>query len=160
MRALVALMCLTWGGIDMAMAADQKKEECTPDQFEGTYEITSGEMDGKQIAKEDLHHVKAVIQKKRIVTYDRNEKEVYAATFELQPGENGCHITMTSTKPTGEGVDAFGLIRKDGDTLKLIYALPKGEQPKTFKTQANQHMFVMKKVSASTDASKDKLEKP
>ena len=41
---------------------------------------------------------------------------------------------------------ARGLIQKDGDTVRLIYALPTGEVPAGFKTKEKQLLFVMKKV--------------
>jgi hypothetical protein len=50
--------------------------------------------------------------------------------------------------PTGglpqEGMTATGLVKKEGDTITLIYALPGGAAPTEFKTKAKQQMFVMK----------------
>ena len=39
---------------------------------------------------------------------------------------------------------AQGLIEKDGDTVKLIYALPGAQAPTEFKTKSKRLMFVMK----------------
>jgi hypothetical protein len=39
-----------------------------------------------------------------------------------------------------------GLIASEGETVKLIYALPGGKAPTEFKTAEKQQMFVLKKV--------------
>ena len=52
---------------------------------------------------------------------------------------------MTSRVESSAGEIARGLVKKEGDTLHLIYALPAGEIPAEFKTREKQLMFVMKK---------------
>jgi hypothetical protein len=52
---------------------------------------------------------------------------------------------MTSRVESSAGEIARGLVKKEGDTLHLIYALPTGEIPAGFKTREKQLMFVMKK---------------
>ena len=52
---------------------------------------------------------------------------------------------MTSTLAPVKGEVAHGLIEKDGDTVKLIYAIRGGAAPDDFTTEENQLMFVMKK---------------
>jgi hypothetical protein len=42
---------------------------------------------------------------------------------------------------------AQGLIEKNGDMVKLIYAVPGGTAPDDFTTEDKQLMFVMKKSS-------------
>ena len=51
---------------------------------------------------------------------------------------------MTSQVEGSAGEIAQGLIKKAGDTVHLIYALPTGEIPSEFKTREKQLMFVMK----------------
>ena len=53
---------------------------------------------------------------------------------------------MTSKLETKEDAVAKGLIEKDGDTVRLIYALPDGQTPTEFKTGEKQLMFVMKVI--------------
>ncbi len=63
------------------------------------------------------------------------------------------------TDKKGEEVTAKGLIEKDGDTVKLIYALPGGEMPTEFKTKEKQLMFVMKnenKTRGTTEKEADR----
>ena len=49
---------------------------------------------------------------------------------------------MTSKQPKEE--KTTGLIKKEGDTVTIIYALPGGEAPKDFKTKEKQNLFVLK----------------
>ena len=44
------------------------------------------------------------------------------------------------------GGTAEGLIKRDGNTVMLIYALPGGETPTEFKTKEKQQMFTMKRL--------------
>ena len=41
---------------------------------------------------------------------------------------------------------AKGLIEKEDDTVRIIYALPGGDLPTEFRTKDKQLLFVMKKV--------------
>ena len=50
-------------------------------------------------------------------------------------------------RPPGEGEVARGLIEKDGETVRLIYALPGGMAPTSFETKAQQLMFVLKNIN-------------
>jgi hypothetical protein len=53
---------------------------------------------------------------------------------------------MTSRVEGYAGEVARGLIQKEGNTVRLVYALPEGEIPTEFKTKEKQLMFVMKKT--------------
>ena len=64
----------------------------------------------------------------------------------LDATTNPCSITMTSRVESSAGEIARGLIQRDGDTVRLIYALPTGQLPASFKTKEKQLMFVMKKM--------------
>ena len=54
---------------------------------------------------------------------------------------------MKSANPEA---DSRGLVKKEGDTLTLVYALPGGETPKEFKAGEKQHLFVMKMLKMET----------
>ena len=84
--------------------------------------------------------------KETVVVADKDKKEIYSASYKLNATTNPCDITMTSRVESSAGEIARGLIQKEGDTLRLIYALPTGEIPVAFKTKEKQLMFVMKKM--------------
>ena len=80
-----------------------------------------------------------------VTATDKDKKETFAATYTLDPGKTPCAITMTGTTGPQKGEAARGLIKKQGDTVTLIYALPGGAAPTAFKTREKQMMFVLKK---------------
>lgn len=89
------------------------------------------------------------IAKNAITTYDKDMKEVYVATYELDTSQEPWRIKMkaTLTPVNGKGTIAEGLIEKDGETVRLIYALPGGKSPTEFQTSEGQQMFVLKRKS-------------
>ena len=58
------------------------------------------------------------------------------ATYTVDTGKKPYIISMVTTLPD-KGVMARGLIEKDGETIRLIYALPDGTLPTEFKTKEN-----------------------
>jgi uncharacterized protein (TIGR03067 family) len=131
-----------------ARAQDEQKREASDGvELIGGYEIVAGERGGEEISPDRLQDVKVRIGAKDITTFDKDKKEVYAATYELDTSRKPWRITMTATLPSsGKGEKAAGLIQIDGDTLKLIYALPGGKPPVDFKTGEKQQMFVLKRA--------------
>ena len=118
------------------------------DDLVGVYEIVSGEKFGVEEPRNRIEGSTVRFTKDRVVVVDKEEKEVYGATYKLEPGkaEHGaCKVTLTSKLADKEDEVAHGLIeRKDGE-LRLIYAIAGGEPPVTFKTKDKQLMFVLKK---------------
>ncbi|APW61489.1 hypothetical protein [Paludisphaera borealis] len=112
----------------------------------GGYEIVSGEKFGVKEPDERIKGSTVQFTKDRVVVMDKEEKEVYGATYELKAGEHGVgKITLTSKLAADENQIAQGLIEKKGDKVRLIYALPGGEIPREFKTKDKQLLFVLKK---------------
>lgn len=144
------LLALATGLLLMTFAAAEDKK-ADAEALVGTYTITSGEHNGQGIPADKLKGVTVKISKNAITTYDANKKETYAATFALDKGKSPWRIAMTATiTPAGDkgaGEKADGLIEKDGDTVKLIYALPGGKGPTEFKTGDKQQMFVLTKTA-------------
>ncbi len=125
----------------------------------GTYRLIDGMRNGERIATERLKDVTVRIEKNAITTYDKDKREVYAASYQIERKEKPWKIHMEaklvpndprSGKPDGVGTKAEGLIEVDGETVKLIYALPGGSAPTDFKCEANQQMFVLKRLKTES----------
>lgn len=154
------ILCATLiaAGLSSSLASAESKP--VPKSAEpgllGTYRIVSGERNGKPIPPERLHVVSVRISEQTITTLDKGEKEVYVATYTLKKDQKPWRISMTATvtPDKSKGMKSDGLIELDGDTVKLIYALPGGKAPaagdrrapSSFKTGENQQMFVMKRA--------------
>jgi uncharacterized protein (TIGR03067 family) len=117
---------------------------CTPDDLVGRYVIVSGERDGMKEPEERIKGTVVTFTKDAVVVADKDKKELYSATYKLDSTKNPSTIVMTSKVEGSAGELARGLIKKEGDELHLIYALPTGEIPGGFKTREKQLMFVMK----------------
>ena len=119
---------------------------CTCEDLVGRYVIVSGERDGAKEPEERIKGTIVTFTKDSVVVADKDKKELYSATYKLNSEKNPSDIIMTSKVESSAGEKARGLIKKEGETLHLIYALPTGEIPTGFKTKEKQLMFVMKKA--------------
>ena len=119
----------------------EKTKGLTPKDLAGVYKITAGEHGGKEIAAKELQPDRVTFTEDAVTVVDKDTKKLYAAAYKLMGGK----IHMISLEPK-KGTTADGLVKRDGDTLTLIYALPGGAAPTEFKTSAKQMMFTMKRL--------------
>ncbi len=140
-------------------SADDKpapKDSGAPADLLGGYTIVAGERYGEKEPAERIEGVTVRIAEDAIIVLDKEKKEVYAQTYKVNTASKPWKITLKSkitpytekSNGTGEAI-AQGLIEKDGETVRLIYALPGGETPTEFKTKQKQLMFVMKNEQKS-----------
>jgi len=151
----IAIAALSFASTSRAQEADEG--ELKPADLAGAYEIIEGEKFGVPDPADRIKGSTVRFTEDRVVVMDKDSKEVYGATYSLEPskraageaesGETACEIKLISKLADAEEEIAFGLIDKDGDKVRLIYALPGSEAPKEFKTKAKQLMFVMKKTA-------------
>ena len=125
-----------------AQKVDAKKAAAS---LEGGYTIVSGEKAGKAIPEADIKGSIVRFTGDKILGTDKDKKEFFSATYTLDTSKAPWVINMTSKEP--KEAKATGLVKKEGDTLTLIYALPGGEAPKEFKTKEGQQLFVLKSTS-------------
>lgn len=124
-----------------------------PGELDGVYTIVSGERDGKPIPEAEIKGATVRFTRGMVVATDKDRKEFFAATYTLDTTKKPWKIDMKSMMPEKadptaaaprEPMTATGLVKKEGETLTLVYALPGGDAPTEFKTKAKQQMFVMK----------------
>lgn len=140
------------------LALTQEKPESKPGELKakdlvGTYKIVESQKDGTKSPREKFDGTTVRFTEDAIVATDREKNDVYSASYKLDASKSPAVIVMTSTLPNSKGAVANGLIERDGDTLRLIYTLPKelgGEDapspPRDFKTKKGQILSVMEKV--------------
>ena len=131
-------------GQEAGSKAAGSDKPCTPEDLVGRYVIVSGEKFGEKDPEERIKGTIVTFSKETVVVEDKDKKELYSATYKLDSTKNPSDIVMTSKVKESAGEIARGLIKKEGDTLHLVYALPTGEIPTGFKTGQKQLMFVMK----------------
>jgi uncharacterized protein (TIGR03067 family) len=123
-----------------------------PDDLIGGYTIVAGEKYGEKEPAERIEGITVRIAEDAIIVLDKEKKEVYAQTYKIDTTSTPWKITLKSKitpyKQEKSGKEsesiAHGLVEKDGDTVKIIYALPGTPAPTEFKTNSKQLMFVMK----------------
>ena len=136
-----------------AYADDDKpkmKDSGAPADLIGAYTIVGGEKYGQKEDMDRLQGTTCRIAEDAIIVLDKDKKEAYVQTYKIDVKSKPWKITMKSkvtpykdADAKGEAV-AMGLIEKEGDTVKLIYAVPGGDMPTEFKTKEKQLMFIMK----------------
>ena len=112
-------------------------------KLEGDYTIVAGEKDGKAEPEERIKGTMVHITADKISVTDKDKKETYVTAYVVDTSRKPYAITLTETVPN-RGVVAKGLVEREDDTVRLIYALPDGNVPTEFKTKGKQLMFVMK----------------
>ncbi|MFG0262088.1 MAG: TIGR03067 domain-containing protein [Novipirellula sp. JB048] len=101
----------------------------------GTWEIDEGVNQGEEVSEEDLEGTTVVITDKTIVTYDKDQKETYRATFTLDTSKRPIQIDMTAKIKEGASKQALGILEfDDDDEFTICYALPGAERPTKFKS--------------------------
>jgi uncharacterized protein (TIGR03067 family) len=146
MLGLVSLMASLSVAQQTEPATPKADKTCTPKSLVGRYAIVSGEKEGAKEPEERIKGTTVTFTEKTVVVADKEKKEIYSASYKLDTTTNPCDITMTSRVESSGGEIARGLIQKEGDTIRLVYALPTGEVPVAFKTKEKQLMFVMQKL--------------
>ncbi|MGE0471653.1 MAG: hypothetical protein Nkreftii_002215 [Candidatus Nitrospira kreftii] len=144
MRWLIVVVCLVFLPACTGRSADQPKADLT-----GEYRIVGGERNGAPIEQNELNNAAIIISDTTIIAYDKERKEMFAATYTLETQHTPWQITMISTKAPEVGQVAKGLIRAEQDKIKLVYALPNGRTPTDFQAGEQQQMFVLAKIDAA-----------
>jgi uncharacterized protein (TIGR03067 family) len=157
MKKLLATLAVIASVCGLAAADDKTKADV---KLSGTYTIVSGEEEGKAVPNDRLEGSVVVFTETTIMGTDKAKKEFFSATYTLDTAKTPWVINMTSAAPAdnkkkdtddkkpAEKLSAAGLIKVDGETVTIIYALPGGKAPTEFKTGDKQQMFVMKKKAA------------
>jgi uncharacterized protein (TIGR03067 family) len=154
--ALFAVTCGLAAADDNKTKPDDKAKPADAAALNGTYAITSGEEEGKAVPKERIEGAMIIFTDKTVAGTDKDKKEFFSATYALDTSKSPWAITMTNAsrgaapakddKKPAEAMTSAGLIKVDGDTVTIIYALPGGKPPTEFKTGDKQQMFVMKRT--------------
>jgi uncharacterized protein (TIGR03067 family) len=129
-------------------AAPRTGAEDKPASLEGTYTVVGGEENGKPTPPEKVKGSVVRFTKDTITGHDKDKKEFFAAKYTVDTSKKPWAIKMKSTAP--KEAEAVGLVKRDGDTVTLIYALPGAPAPTEFKTGDRQNMFILKAAKTAS----------
>lgn len=116
----------------------------------GVYKIISKEGDNGPLIDTKIDGHKLIISENLITTIDSEGNKVFEAVYQLNTLELPMGIEMISMFAHGsekKHLELPGNIEKRGDPIRLIYALPGGDDPRDFKVGPKQELLVLSKVS-------------
>ena len=142
----ILLACAILGLSFGAAAGDDKAPKGEKANWDGTYTITKGERDGKEIPAEKFKGSIIKFDGEKILGADKDKKEFFGSTFKVDSTSTPNKIMMVSISPT-KGQKADGVIEFSKDTIKICYALPGGDTPTEFKAKEKQHYFELKRIA-------------
>jgi len=127
--------------------SDQKlgtKEKTDEDKIQGTWVVTSLEMQEKKFEGDDLKNMKMF---KELVfsgdqIYSKVEVDKYEATFVLDARKTPKQIDLTETKGENKGKNYKGIYTFDGDDI-LKLAIGESDRPGGFKTEKDSKFGVV-----------------
>jgi len=135
------------------------------EQLVGSYRIVSGEKSGEQILPERLADVTVRITEKTITTYDGDRQQRFSATYRLDTAQRPWRVRMipvvaankagasqAAPAATPNTSPSDGLIEVTEKGAKLVYALPTGEMPRSFKAAARQQLFILERLKDPAEA--------
>jgi uncharacterized protein (TIGR03067 family) len=119
-------------GEDEKVAKEKKK-------FAGTWQLASGEVDGKAVADEDLKRAKITFEgDKRTVTVPHLAKDTFTnKTKRLDPSKKPAEMDWVRESGPAAGTTMLAIYEfVDDDTCRICYDPAGKERPKEFKTAA------------------------
>jgi uncharacterized protein (TIGR03067 family) len=138
-----------------------------PTAIDGAFTIVSGERDGAAIPAAEIKDGVVRFAEREIIGRDKNGTAFLAVTYTLDTTKTPWAVAMKAISPeekeaAGAATPAAmsGLVKKDGMTVTLIYALPGGDAPTEFKTKAKQQLLVLKSFAAAPKVPDSKFEHP
>lgn len=114
--------------------ADQPASEVLQ-KLIGVWEVEEGVNQGEEIPEDELEGTTMKIDKNTMITYDRDKKEKYRATFTLDVSTKPISIDMTTLMKGMPPAKSLGILKfEDDDEFEICYALPGAERPKKFES--------------------------
>ena len=134
------LFCAAAVGLVLLGPAAARDDKAAP-KLDGTYTIVAGEEHGKALPEDRVLGSVVTFAGGKITGTDKDKKEFFAASYTLDTSKSPTVIRMKSTAP--KEAEATGLVKKERDTVTIIYALPGSPAPTEFNTTKGQQMFVL-----------------
>lgn len=137
------ILIMAFGVLGQSTTPVQRVDETTG--LTGMYLMVSVEKNGEKLPERHVQGQMVRITQDRIIATDKESKPTFAASYRLNASNTPWNVTMKSIAPQA-GLDARGLVKREGDMVWLIYHHPGGEVPTEFKTKQKQLMVVLRKL--------------
>jgi len=112
----------------------------------GTWKVTAAEKNGKSEASSEVKGKTVKITKDTITCMDKNDKTDMACTYTLDTSKTPWTIELKCTEGEHKGKTMKGIVKLDGDTLKVCHAKPDNDAPSDFKTKEGQCCITLERT--------------
>jgi uncharacterized protein (TIGR03067 family) len=134
---LTAGFCLA--GISLLAAVDDAKQDAIKKdrkKYEGTWRVTSLEINGNKSSEEDAKKIAVVNKADGTWILQVDGGKITEGTSEIDPTKNPKTIDFMETEGDNKGKIVLGIYELGDDTRKLCYAGPGKERPSDFSAPA------------------------
>lgn len=141
--AIAALVLMMLGGATGADDATEKAVKKDRKQIEGTWIVTTLEINGNKAKEEDARKITVVNGSDGTWSIRVEDKEICKGTSTFDPTKKPKTIDFTITEGEGQGNQHRGIYELGEKTRKLCFAGPDKERPTEFAAAAgSDHILV------------------
>jgi uncharacterized protein (TIGR03067 family) len=126
-------------GVGFLTAADDAKQDAIKKdrkKYEGTWRVTSLEINGNKSSEEDAKKITVVNKADGTWILQVDGGKITEGTSEIDPTKNPKTIDFMETEGDNKGKIVLGIYELGDDTRKLCYAGPGRERPSDFSAPA------------------------
>jgi uncharacterized protein (TIGR03067 family) len=127
-------LCIILGGLLLVGHAPAGVPQPDQNALQGKWKALQLVADGKSVPARVLKTYTAVI-KDNTMTFWNGSKKSEEVTFALNPGEDPKHIEIVPIAGPRKGKTHHGIYLLDKSVLKLCWAEPDRERPRTFESK-------------------------
>lgn len=133
---LVAVGLLAVGSVGVTAREEAKAGDTS--KMVGTWTVTACEKEGKKETAADIKDKKVKITRDTITCTDGSGKTEMACTYTVDDSAKPWAITMKCTEGEFKDKTIKGVVKLDGDTLRICHAKPDATTPTSFETKEGQ----------------------
>lgn len=134
-RRICSLLSIAVLAVSPAFADHHNEADTVLKKLQGVWEIEEGVNQGTELSEDDLEGTTMVVKDRTIVTFDKDKKETYRATFTLDVTKTPIQIDLTTEMKNVPKSKAMGIVKfEEDDEFELAYALPGANRPKEFES--------------------------
>lgn len=131
----IALIIQGFFATSAALADQPQEANDVKKLLAGVWEIEEGVNQGEEIPEDEIEGTSMVINADTIITYDKDKKEKYRATFTIDTTKEPICIDMVTYMKGRPPMKSVGILQfEDDDEFELCYALPGFDRPTKFES--------------------------
>ena len=109
-------------------------EPLSPQALAGVWQYVAATGGGQQMPAERVQQLKLTLSATQFKT-QLGEQVLFDSTYTLDTAKTPAQIEMIGTEGDLKGKPALGIVKIEGETLTLCYAMPGNDRPAGFESQ-------------------------